>query len=116
MINLTGHDINICDHKGQIYKIIPKSKITLRANQRYKTIKKLKGVPIDIIDYTITDPLPVIKSLIENNQYIIVSKITAEALNKKGIYKGVLTTGRKFYLNDSLVGVRGLSLYEQGKN
>lgn len=112
MINLTGHDINICDHKGNVYKVIKKSKLTLRAYTSYKTIKELEGVPIDIIDYTITDPLPVIKSLIENNQYIIVSKITAEALKKKGISKGVLITGRKFYLDDSLVGVRGLSLYE----
>ena len=72
----------------------------------------MRGVPIDIIDYTITDPLPVIKSLIENNQYIIVSKITAEALKKKGISKGVLITGRKFYLDNALIGVRGLSLYE----
>lgn len=112
MINLTGHNINICDHKGNIYKIIPKSKLTLRAYTNYKTIKELDGIPIDIIDYTITDPLPVIKSLIDNNQYIIVSKITAEALKKKGITKGVLITGRKFYLNDILVGVRGLSLYE----
>lgn len=112
MINLTGHNINICDHKGNVYKIIPKSKITLRAYTSYKTIKELDGVPIDIIDYTITDPLPVIKSLIDNNQYIIVSKITAEALKKKGIFKGVLITGRKFYLDDTLVGVRGLSLYE----
>ena len=95
MINLTGHNINICDHKGNVYKIIPKSKLTLRAYTSYKTIKELEGVPIDIIDYTITDPLPVIKSLIENNQYIIVSKITAEALKKKGITKGVLITGRK---------------------
>ena len=112
MINLTGHDINICDHKGNVYKVIKKSKLTLRAYTSYKTIKELEGVPIDIIDYTITDPLPVTKSLIENNQYIIVSKITAEALKKKGISKGVLITGRKFYLDDSLVGVRGLSLYE----
>lgn len=112
MINLTGHNINICDHKGAIYKIIPKSKLTLRAYTSYKTIKELEGVPIDIIDYTITDPLPVIKSLIENNQYIIVSKITAEALKKKGITKGVLITGRKFYFDNALVGVRGLSLYE----
>lgn len=112
MINLTGHNINICDHKGNIYKIIPKSKLTLRAYTSYKTIKELEGVPIDIIDYTITDPLPVIKSLIDNNQYIIVSKITAEALKKKGITKGVLITGRKFYLKGILVGVRGLSLYE----
>lgn len=112
MINLTGHNINICDHKGAIYKIIPKSKLTLRAYTSYKTIKELDGVPVDIIDYTITDPLPVIKSLIENNQYIIVSKITAEALKKKGITKGVLITGRKFYLDNALVGVRGLSLYE----
>lgn len=112
MINLTGHNINICDHKGNIYKIIPKSKLTLRAYTSHKTIKELDGIPIDIIDYTITDPLPVIKSLIDNNQYIIVSKITAEALKKKGISKGVLITGRKFYLNDILVGVRGLSLYE----
>ena len=112
MINLIGHDINICDCKGNVYRIIPKSKLTLRAYTSYKTIKELEGVPIDIIDYTITDPLPVIKSLIENNQYIVVSKITAEALKKKGISKGVLITGRKFYLNDSLVGVRGLSLYE----
>lgn len=112
MINLTGHNINICDHKGNIYKIIPKSKLTLRAYTSYKTIKELDGIPIDFIDYTITDPLPVIKSLIDNNQYIIVSKITAEALRKKGITKGVLITGRKFYLKDILVGVRGLSLYE----
>lgn len=112
MINLTGHNINICDHKGNVYKIIPKSKLTLRAYTSYKTIKELEGVPIDIIDYTITDPLPVIKSLIENNQYIIVSKITAEALKKKGITKGVLITGRKFYLGNVLIGVRGLSLYE----
>lgn len=112
MINLTGHNINICDHKGNVYKIIPKSKLTLRAYTSYKTIKELDGVPVDIIDYTITDPLPVIKSLIENNQYIIVSKITAEALKKKGITKGVLITGRKFYLDNALVGVRGLSLYE----
>lgn len=88
MINLTGHNINICDHKGNVYKIIPKSKLTLRAYTSYKTIKELEGVPIDIIDYTITDPLPVIKSLIENNQYIIVSKITAEALKKKVSLKG----------------------------
>ena len=112
MINLTGHNINICDHKGNVYKIIPKSKLTLRAYTSYKTIKELEGVPIDIIDYTITDPLPVIKSLIENNQYIIVSKITAEALKKKGTTKGVLITGRKFYLDNVLIGVRGLSLYE----
>lgn len=112
MINLTGHNINICDHKGNVYKIIPKSKLTLRTYTSYKTIKELEGVPIDIIDYTITDPLPVIKSLIENNQYIIVSKITAEALKKKGITKGVLITGRKFYLDNILIGVRGLSLYE----
>lgn len=112
MINLTGHNINICDHKGAIYKTIPKSKLTLRAYTSYKTIKELDGVPVDIIDYTITDPLPVIKSLIENNQYIIVSKITAEALKKKGITKGVLITGRKFYLDNALIGVRGLSLYE----
>lgn len=112
MINLTGHNINICDHKGAIYKIIPKSKLTLRAHTSYKTIKELEGVLIDVIDYTITDPLPVIKSLIENNQYIIVSKITAEALKKKGITKGVLITGRKFYLDNALIGVRGLSLYE----
>lgn len=112
MINLTGHNINLCDHKGAIYKIIPKSKLTLRAYTSYKTIKELDGVPVDIIDYTITDPLPVIKSLIENNQYIIVSKITAEALKKKGITKGVLITGRKFYLDNVLIGVRGLSLYE----
>ena len=112
MINLTGHNINICDHKGNVYKIIPKSKLTLRAYTSYKTIKELEGVPIDIIDYTITDPLPVIKSLIENNQYIIVSKITAEALKKKGITKGVLITGRKVYLDNALRGVRGLSLYE----
>lgn len=112
MINLTGHNINICDHKGNIYKIIPKSKLTLRAYTSYKTIKELDGIPIDIIDYTITDPLPVIKSLIDNNQYIIVSKITAEALKKKGITKCVLITGRKFYLKDILVGVRGLSIYE----
>lgn len=88
MINLTGHNINICDHKGNVYKIIPKSKLTLRAYTSYKTIKELEGVPIDIIDYTITDHLPVIKSLIENNQYIIVSKITAEALKKKGSLRG----------------------------
>lgn len=112
MINLTGHNINICDHKGNVYKIIQKSKLTLRAYTSYKTVKELDGIPIDIIDYTITDPLPVIKSLIENNQYIIVSKITAEALKKKGITKGVLITGRKFYLDDTLIGVRGLSLYE----
>lgn len=112
MINLTGHNINICDHKGNVYKIIPKSKLTLRAYTSYKTVKELEGIPIDIIDYTITDPLPVIKRLIGNNQYIIVSKITAEALKKKGISKGVLITGRKFYLDDILVGVRGLSLYE----
>lgn len=112
MINLTGHNINICDHKGNVYKIIPKSKLTLRAYTSYKTVKELEGIPIDIIDYTITDPLPVIKSLIDNNQYIIVSKITAEALKKKGITKGVLITGRKFYLDDILVGVGGLSLYE----
>lgn len=112
MINLTGHNINICDHKGAIYKIIPKSKLTLRAYTSYKTIKELEGIPIDIIDYTITDTLPVIKSLIENNQYIIVSKITAEALKKKGITKGILITGRKFYLDNALIGVRGLSLYE----
>jgi len=48
----------------------------------------------------------------KNNQYIIVSKITAEALKKKGITKGVLITGRKFYLDNALIGVRGLSLYE----
>lgn len=112
MINLTGHNINICDHKGNVYKIIPKSKLTLRAYTSYKTIKEIDGIPIDIIDYTITDPLPLIKSLIDNNQYIIVSKITAEALKKKGITKGVLITGRKFYLDDILVGVRGLSVYE----
>lgn len=112
MINLTGHNINICDHKGNVYKIIPKSKLTLRAYTSYKTIKELDGVPINIIDYTITDPLPVIKSLIDNNQYIIVSKITAEALKKKGITKGVLITGRKFYLDDVLIGVRELSMYE----
>ena len=41
-----------------------------------------------------------------------VSKITAEALKKKGITKGVLITGRKFYLDNALIGVRGLSLYE----
>ena len=57
MINLTGHNINICDHKGAIYKIIPKSKLTLRAYTSYKTIKELEGVSIDIIDYTITDVL-----------------------------------------------------------
>lgn len=112
MINLTGHNINICDHKGNVYKIIPKSKLKLRAYTNYKTIKELDGIPIDIIDYTITDPFPVIKSLIDNNQYIIVSKITAEALKKKGITEGVLITGRKFYLDDVLIGVRGLSLYE----
>lgn len=110
--NLTGHDIMIVDHNGTITKVIKPCEYEepIRASITFENIGYCEGAPLDTIYFSCDISDEKMKELQRNYSLIVVSKITAECLKQKG-YKDIYITGRKFFLEGEMVGVRSLSKY-----
>lgn len=110
--NLTGHDIMIVDHNGTITKVIKPCEYEepIRASITFENIGYCEGAPLDTINFSCGISDEKMKELQRNYSLIVVSKITAECLKQKG-YKDIYITGRKFFLEGEMVGVRSLSKY-----
>lgn len=110
--NLTGHDITIVNHEGKIIKQIKPCEYEepIRASTDFKNIGYCEGVPLDTINFFCDISDEKMKELKRNYLIIVVSKITAECLKQRG-YKDIYITGRKFFLEGEMVGVRSLSKY-----
>lgn len=110
--NLTGHDITIVNYEGTIIKTIKSCEYEepIRASIQFKNLGHCEGAPLDIITHSCDISDEKMKELQRNYSIIVVSKITAECLKQKG-YKDIFITGRKFFLNGEMVGVRSLSKY-----
>lgn len=110
--NLTGHDITIVNYEGTIIKTIKTCEYEepIRASIQFESLGHCEGAPLDIITHSCDISDEKMKELQRNYSIIVVSKITAECLKQKG-YKDIFITGRKFFLNGEMVGVRSLSKY-----
>ena len=60
LINLTPHDVNICDDHGRILKIYRASGMVARSPNEYRTVDMINGVPLVTRreDYVIGLPEP----------------------------------------------------------
>ena len=110
--NLTGHDIMIVDHDGTITKVIKPCEYEepIRASTTFKNIGHCEGAPLDTINFSCDISDEKMKELQRNYSLIIVSKITAECLKQRG-YSDIYITGRKYFLEGEMIGVRSLSKY-----
>lgn len=110
--NLTGHDIMIVDHSGLIIKVIKPCEYEepIRASITFKNIGHCEGAPLDTINFSCDISDEKMKELQRNYSLIIVSKITAECLKQRG-YSDIYITGRKYFLEGEMIGVRSLSKY-----
>lgn len=110
--NLTGHDIMIVDHNGTITKIIKPCEYEepIRASITFENIGHCEGAPLDTIYFSCDISDEKMKELQRNYSLIVVSKITAECLKQRG-YSDIYITGRKYFLEGEMIGVRSLSKY-----
>lgn len=110
--NLTGHDITIVNHEGKIIKQIKPCEYEepIRASTDFKNIGHCEGAPLDTINFSCDISDEKMKELQRNYSLIIVSKITAECLKQRG-YSDIYITGRKYFLEGEMIGVRSLSKY-----
>lgn len=110
--NLTGHDITIVNYDGTIIKVIKPCEYEepIRASITFENIGYCEGAPLDTINFYCEISDEKMKELQRNYSLIVVSKITAECLKQKG-YSDIYITGRKYFLEGELIGVRSLSKY-----
>lgn len=110
--NLTGHDITIINYDGTIIKTIKPCEYEepIRASITFKNIGHCEGAPLDTINFSCDISDEKMKELQRNYSLIIVSKITAECLKQRG-YSDIYITGRKYFLEGEMIGVRSLSKY-----
>lgn len=113
--NLTGHVITFVNKENKKFGYIYPSEVEepLRAFAKYTKLDDINGFPTSLLEYKVEAPDTTLKRLESRYEAIIVSKITADGLRKRG-YKGTIyITGRKHYnlATKELLGVRELSLY-----
>ena len=92
--NLTGHDITIVNYEGTIIKTIKPCEYEepIRASIQFENLGHCEGAPLDIITHSCDISDEKMKELQRN-------------------YSIIFITGRKFFLNGEMVGVRSLSKY-----
>lgn len=114
IVNLTGHEINIIKD-GEIVKTIEPSKNErpLRASMSYREIESVNDIPCAIMNFNVVVSEGLLNYYKVAYDGIIVSKLTAEALKKRGYDGDIYITGKNYIdrENGGVLGVKNLSLY-----
>lgn len=107
LVNLTPHDVTICDAQGRAARTYPSAGVA-RARQEDQVIGTLRGVPVLRSTFGEPQGFPDAAYDLEDPTVFVVSKITADAAVAAGIdpSKLVLTSGTVLDANRQIIGVR----------
>jgi hypothetical protein len=107
LINLTPHDVTICDAHGRAERAYPSAGVA-RARQEDQVIGEIYGVPVVRSSFGEPQGFPDSVHDPKDPTVFVVSKITADAAIAAGIdpVKLVLTSGTVLDENRQIIGVR----------